>query len=306
MNKDDAVNHPRHYTNHPSGVECIELIENMSFCVGNTLKYVFRSDEKGAPLQDVKKALWYLEREIERRQRESWGVYPTDPRYEVSTLGRVRRIGSSEVRALVPIKNGYLTFMTVIGSKHVLHYVHRAVALTFLGDIPDEMVVCHNDGIRSNNQLLNLRLDTVQGNLSDRRLHGTHFVGEQNPMAKLTPDDVRIIRSRVDSADSQLAEEFDVSVSTIKRIKSGVAWADPRTRQELAVAAFLDHEPRPHIRAAVEALWRAAIVTTGTVEDLVAARQHIQNELSTRHADERPVSSSNTQEAPKKRKATKR
>lgn len=64
----DPVNHPRHYTGHPSGVECIAITEHMNFCLGNAMKYIWRAGEKGCALEDLKKARWYLDREIARRQ----------------------------------------------------------------------------------------------------------------------------------------------------------------------------------------------------------------------------------------------
>lgn len=67
--KNDPVNHPAHYTSHPSGVECIQVTEHMSFNLGNVVKYLWRADEKGAPLQDLEKARWYLDREISFRKR---------------------------------------------------------------------------------------------------------------------------------------------------------------------------------------------------------------------------------------------
>lgn len=63
----DAVNHPSHYTSHPSGVECIQVVEHMGFNLGNAVKYVWRADEKGNALEDLRKAAWYIEREIARR-----------------------------------------------------------------------------------------------------------------------------------------------------------------------------------------------------------------------------------------------
>lgn len=66
MNEFDPVKRPRHYNTHASLVECIEVTEQMDYCTGNALKYVWRSDEKDAPLQDLKKALWYIERAIAR------------------------------------------------------------------------------------------------------------------------------------------------------------------------------------------------------------------------------------------------
>lgn len=66
----DMVNHPPHYLQHPSGVECITITEHMSFCIGNAVKYLWRADHKNG-LEDLKKAAWYLNREIARRERES-------------------------------------------------------------------------------------------------------------------------------------------------------------------------------------------------------------------------------------------
>jgi hypothetical protein len=65
--KEDVVNHPKHYTTHPSGVECIEITEHLNFCVGNAIKYLWRCDNKhNSPLEDLKKARWYIDREIKR------------------------------------------------------------------------------------------------------------------------------------------------------------------------------------------------------------------------------------------------
>jgi hypothetical protein len=66
----DAVDHPPHYNASPSGVECIDVAEHMSFNVGNALKYLWRADHKGDAVEDLKKAAWYINREIERRTKE--------------------------------------------------------------------------------------------------------------------------------------------------------------------------------------------------------------------------------------------
>ncbi len=65
----EAVNHPAHYMAHPSGIECIQITEHMNFCLGNVIKYVWRAGLKGEELEDLRKARWYLDREIERRSR---------------------------------------------------------------------------------------------------------------------------------------------------------------------------------------------------------------------------------------------
>lgn len=64
--KTDPVNHPAHYTSHPSGVECIQITEHMNFNLGNAMKYIWRAGEKGNIVQDLEKARWYLDREIAR------------------------------------------------------------------------------------------------------------------------------------------------------------------------------------------------------------------------------------------------
>lgn len=61
----DNVNWPKHYNSYP-GVEVIDLTQHMNFCRGNVVKYVARAEFKGQELEDLKKAKWYLEREINR------------------------------------------------------------------------------------------------------------------------------------------------------------------------------------------------------------------------------------------------
>ena len=65
----DMVNQPPHYTDHPSGVECIAITEHMNFCLGNAIKYIWRAGSNGEALEDLKKARWYVEREIARLER---------------------------------------------------------------------------------------------------------------------------------------------------------------------------------------------------------------------------------------------
>lgn len=67
----DPVNAPSHYRSHPSGVECITVTEHMSFCIGNATKYLWRADLKDDALEDLKKARWYVDREIARREAQS-------------------------------------------------------------------------------------------------------------------------------------------------------------------------------------------------------------------------------------------
>lgn len=82
----DNVNHPKHYTSDPSGVECIQITEHRNFCIGNAIKYLWRAGLKPSAsveadsaigkavelrntekqIEDLRKAVWYINREIER------------------------------------------------------------------------------------------------------------------------------------------------------------------------------------------------------------------------------------------------
>ena len=64
---EDKVNNPSHYNSHPSGVECIQVAEHLNFCLGNAIKYIWRADDKENDIEDLRKAAWYVNREIERR-----------------------------------------------------------------------------------------------------------------------------------------------------------------------------------------------------------------------------------------------
>ena len=67
---EDPVNTPKHYRNHPSGIECIQITEHMGFNLGNAVKYIWRCDLKKDAIEDLKKAVWYIEREIKRRDAQ--------------------------------------------------------------------------------------------------------------------------------------------------------------------------------------------------------------------------------------------
>ena len=70
--KKDNINHPSHYTSHPSGIECIDIAEHHVFCIGNAIKYLWRAglksedgiSKKEKQIEDLKKAIWYIKREI--------------------------------------------------------------------------------------------------------------------------------------------------------------------------------------------------------------------------------------------------
>ena len=65
----DPVNHPKHYTSHPSGVECIQITRHMTFNIGNAIKYLWRCGNKDNQTQDLEKAVWYIKDEINRLKK---------------------------------------------------------------------------------------------------------------------------------------------------------------------------------------------------------------------------------------------
>jgi hypothetical protein len=69
-NENDPVNNPKHYTGHPSKIECIQITEHMGFNLGSALKYIWRCDLKKDALEDLHKAAWYIQREIEKRKNQ--------------------------------------------------------------------------------------------------------------------------------------------------------------------------------------------------------------------------------------------
>ena len=70
----DPVHKPSHYCSHPSGIECIEVTEHMNFTIGNAIKYLWRAGlkedetllQQNKTIQDLNKAIWYIQREIKR------------------------------------------------------------------------------------------------------------------------------------------------------------------------------------------------------------------------------------------------
>lgn len=65
----DFVDHPHHYQG--NGMESIDVIEafDLDFCLGNTVKYVLRAGKKDNEIQDLKKAIWYLNRRIQQLEK---------------------------------------------------------------------------------------------------------------------------------------------------------------------------------------------------------------------------------------------
>lgn len=86
----DIVNHPKHYTSHPSGIECIQVTEHMGFNLGNAVKYIWRAGLKANALEDLQKAAWYVNREIQKRGA-------ADDKITIPVGGKVVKLTKEEI-----------------------------------------------------------------------------------------------------------------------------------------------------------------------------------------------------------------
>ena len=177
-------------------------------------------------------------------KQDIWRKIPSwEGIYDVSRDGRVRSVdrtislvvkGSTvnrrkRGRVLRPgvLKTGYHQVSLTDGDRRERHSIHCLVAYAFLGPRPAGLVVCHNDGDKSNNSVLNLRYDTHRANSNDRYIHGTILSGSGHPMAKLTNKEVEAIKLLGDLGKSpqQVWLMFqNVTRSNISMIMRGKSW----------------------------------------------------------------------------------
>lgn len=177
---------------------------------------------------------------------ETWKSIPDyEGLYEVSSLGSVRSleryvVGGKGKRQLVPSKvlkatedsYGYLVVSlcdSASGRKTKLFKVNRLVLLAFVGH-NDHLMALHGDGNTKNNSLGNLRYGTGEDNAADRARHGKKVgaSGEKNGAAKLTTEDIGVIRNRLATGEScrSISFDFNVNAESIRKIKLGKTWSD--------------------------------------------------------------------------------
>lgn len=172
---------------------------------------------------------------------EIWKAVPGYKGYEVSDYGRVRSLDREKFiarngkyfwfpykgRVLIQQDNGtgYLSVALRCSNRTSRLYVHILVAEAFLEERPTPLhEVAHNDNNRAHNNIENLRWATKHENQEDRKCHGTYLWGEYCPQSILTVAEVRTIRKSKTSSRIHLAQNYGVSVSTIKAIRAGRTW----------------------------------------------------------------------------------
>jgi hypothetical protein len=155
--------------------------------------------------------------------------------YEVSDLGRVRsidrrdrlgRLYRGRILKPCPTVSGYLEVFPCLNgvSKPVL--IHRAVLEAFVGQCPEGMEGCHENGNNADNRLANLRWDTRSNNHADKVKHGTDARGEKNSQSKLTADEVIKIRKMRDAGLTlrAIGGKYGVSEGHVCSIAGGKLW----------------------------------------------------------------------------------
>lgn len=145
--------------------------------------------------------------------------------YAVSEAGDVKNLVSGKVLSPYRLPNGYLQVTLCGHGLRVKWYVHRLVALVFLGVCPAGQEVMHLDGSRDNNARHNLKYGTRKENLSHTKLHGTAPVGERHGGAVLTDDMVRTLRSVPKESLAGTARSLGVKYATAWAARSRKNWA---------------------------------------------------------------------------------
>ena len=170
-----------------------------------------------------------------------WKAIPSFPGYEVSDCGQVRR-GERLLSQSFNV-SGYPRVTLSLLGKSKTRVVHALVAEAFLGARPQGMQICHNDGVKTNNNVSNLRFATPKDNEADKVAHGTRATGARNGshtkpyrrpigsshgMAKIDEATVKEIKSDLASMPNRsgavIAKKYGVSIHTVSLIRIGKIW----------------------------------------------------------------------------------
>jgi hypothetical protein len=166
---------------------------------------------------------------------EEWRPIYGFPDYEVSSLGRARRVTPYPhhpnrkpglMKQSLSVR-GYYRFKLAAPDGTFKHrFVHNLMAQAFLPNPGRHASVCHNNGVKTDNRMENLRWDSQHGNIKDKEKHGTSNSGEKNGHARLTQEQVLEIRDMNESGATyaSLGDIYGVSGAQIGRICRGEKW----------------------------------------------------------------------------------
>lgn len=168
---------------------------------------------------------------------EEWRTIPIALKYEASSLGRIRRVvpyrstTAGRILSVNKDEHGYArTAISIDGIGIRSVQIHRMVLLAFYGMPPTpEHEGAHWNGVRDDNRPDNLRWATASENTQDKRRHGTYQSGSQNPNAKLTEDDINLIRWKhalgYERRVRVIALLHQITDTSVRRILKGRSWS---------------------------------------------------------------------------------
>ncbi len=162
--------------------------------------------------------------------------------YQVSNIGNVKsldrvdpsghkRIGKEKAKTL---RNGYLSTTIFKDGVSKICNINILVLEAFVGKRPSGMESCHNNGIKTDNKLENLRWDTHSGNAKDLIIHGTchfknkKFLGEDATNCKIKKHEVGMIRflKKLNMfTNRQIGNLYSISLGQVSRIANGRSWS---------------------------------------------------------------------------------
>jgi len=168
-----------------------------------------------------------------KMKNEIWKNISVNSSYKISSYGKVIRVwknGKQKELKLFFNHKGYLRATIMVNGKSKQFFVHRLVLEAFVGPCPKGFQTGHLDGKKDNNNINNLKWVSPKENQEHKKMHGTYLSGKTGPGAKLTEEQVRIIRkeyyfngSRYGNC-AELAKRFNVSKITISEAATGKTW----------------------------------------------------------------------------------
>lgn len=179
---------------------------------------------EGSAVQDGGSTLSVADLIASFDRSEVWRPVLGWPGYEVSSWGDVRRFG----KRLKPASISRYPYVSLSrNGRRQTTRIHHLVALAFLGSPPfEDAIVAHNDGVPSNTRASNLRWASARENQSDRVRHNTRCRGSKVFGAKLSEEQIPVIRQRIAAGEryQDIGDDFGVSIHTICLIKKNRIW----------------------------------------------------------------------------------